>query len=126
MDKFDNTYMTEYDIEIERREEELKEIYRKDGESRYAICVEGGIILPLLLIPLSIWMITLEHVRIYGILGLVFFIVVAILAFVVKRYHDNKIDRLEREIIELKEKKKQDEQKYVQQQNKSNLTGRSK
>ncbi len=120
MDEYDKKYMSEYDIEIERREEELKEIYRKDGESRYIIFVEsGGIIVPIVIIPLFIWMITKEAVRIYGIAGVLLCIVVGILAVVGRRYHNNRIDRLEREIIELKEKKKQEEQKYAQYQNNS-------
>ncbi len=103
-----------YDIEIERKEEELKEIYRKEGESRYEFFVDGGLVGTIFIIPLFIWMITVEGIRVYGILGVLFCILVAILAVVGKRCHDNKIDRLEREIIELKEKKKQAEQKYAQ------------
>ena len=122
MEGYDRINLSEYDIEISHynmeiaeREEELKDIYRRQGESRYKIFVEGGgLILPILIIPLFIWMITIEEVRLYGILGVVFCVLVAILAVVGKRYQDNKIDRLEREILELKEKIRQVELKYSQ------------
>ena len=119
MEGYDRTYLSEYDIEISHynmeiaeREEELKEIYRSQGVSRHKIFVEGGgLILPIIIIPLFIWMITIKEVRLYGIAGVVFCILVAILAVVGKRYQDNKIDRLEREILELKEKIRQVELK---------------
>ncbi len=119
MEEYNKTYWSEYDIEIERKEGELKEIYRKEGESRYEFFVDGGLIGTIVIIPLLILMITVERIRVYGIIGVLVCILVAILAAVGKRCHDNKIDRLEREIMELKEKKKQAEQKYAYFRNNS-------
>ena len=115
IDNSDKRYISEYDIEIERKEEELKEIYRKDGESRYMIFVAGGgIILPILLIPVFIWMITDKNLMVYGIVGVTTCIITGVLAIIGKKYHDNKMSRLESEITKLKEKKKAEEQKYLQ------------
>lgn len=119
MDEFDITYMSEYDIEIERKKHELEEMYRKEGASRYVAFQEGGFLAFILLIPLSIWAICVERTRVFGIVGLVGCILSIILIVVGLNCRSNKIDRLEREIIELKEKKKQEEQKYAQYQNDS-------
>lgn len=112
MDKYDKIYISEYDIEIEKKEQELKEIYRNEGEARWAAFQEGGFLAFIIMIFVSIAAIFIERIRIFGIIGLCVIVIAVILMIIGVRCRDNKIDELETEIKELKEKKKQDEKKY--------------
>lgn len=107
-----NFNMSEYDIEIEHKKEELKKLYKAEGTSEFTAIQGGGVAAIVLLVIISIVAICNEQGRIYGIIGLVL-CVIGIMAVVLGiKYRNNKIDRLEREIAELENKKRLDEQKY--------------
>lgn len=112
MDKYDKNYISEYDLEIEKKEQELKEIYRKEGVARYVSFKDGGLFAFIVMILISIAAVFIERIKIFGIIGLCVSVIAVILMIIGVRCHDNKIDKLETEIKELKEKKKQDEQHY--------------
>ncbi len=112
--KDEQPYMSEYDVEIERLTKELNEMYRREGEAGYMIFIKGGgFILPVLLIPLFIFMITKKGLTLYGVAGVLLSFIIITAAILGKRYRDKKIDRLEKAIIVLREKKKQEELKYT-------------
>lgn len=109
---YDNPYfgidLSYYDMEIQRKKEELEKLYESSGITKYGVA-KYFIIIPMDIL-LSICLMIADKILI-GLAVLSVSILIVIIAVLSCRYRNRKIQTLEKEILELQIHKRKEEEK---------------